>query len=274
MNSGLPSLRANRRSTSSASGRAAEDVLEQVGELLARQARELDAPRARVALELGEQGPQRVAAVQLVGAVGGDDEHALGPQAAREEDEEGPRRAIRPVDVLEHERERLLAAQVVEQRQQRLEQARLALGRLAGERRLRAELGEEGGELGADGGGEFVEDGVAVAGERPQDAHDRRVGQLLLAELDGLADHDARAGVARPARELGHHPRLADAGLTRDEGQGRVPGGGVAERRLELRELCDAPDQAAARHTCRHGLSIHGRRPRRRGRRGGQGTTP
>ena len=113
-------------------GRAAEDVGEQVAELLARQPRELDPARARVALELGEQRAQRVAAVQLVGAVGGDHQHPLGPQAAREEDEEGARRAVGPVDVLQHERERLLAAELVEQREQRLEQLRLAVRAAAG----------------------------------------------------------------------------------------------------------------------------------------------
>ena len=135
-------------------GRAAEDVLEQVGELVARQARQLDPARARVALELGEQRAQRVAAVQLVGAVGRDHEHALGPQAAGEEDEEGARRAVGPVDVLEHERERLLAAEQVEQRQQRLEQARLAARRLVGAQLARrrgcaaaAELRQQRGEL-------------------------------------------------------------------------------------------------------------------------------
>ena len=213
-------------------GRPAEDVVEQVGELVARQPRQLDPAGAGVALELGEQGAQRVATVQLVGAVGRNHEHALGPQAAAEEDEEGAGGAVGPVDVLEHERERLLAAEMVEQRQERLEQARLAERRLVRAQRLGpgavAKLGEEGGELGADAGGQRVEDGVALAGERAQDAHDRGVGQLLLAELDALADRDARARVPRAAGELGHHAGLADARLTRDEGQGWPPSRRVA----------------------------------------------
>ena len=260
-------------------GRPAEDVGEQVGELVARQARQLDPARAGVALELGEQRAQRVAAVQLVGAVGRDDEDALGPQAAPEEDEEGAGRAVGPVDVLEHERERLLAAEVVEQREQRLEQARLAERRLGAARRLgiggrgrgaAAELREQRGELGADARGQRVEDGVALARERAQDAHDRRVGQLLLAELDALADLHATARLPRPARELGQEAGLAYARLTRDEGERRPAIRRVAERGLELRELRHAPDQAAAGHACRHPLSIHGSaRSARRGRRRG-----
>ena len=221
--------------------------------------------RARgIALELGEQRAQRVAAVQLVGAVGRDDEDALVPQAAREEDEECPGRAIGPVDVLEHERERPLAAELLEQREQRLEQARLAERRLvgpqllgAGGRGARTELGEEGGELGASARGELVEDGIAFAGERAQHAHDRCVGQLLVAELDALADLHATARLPRPPRELGQEAGLAYARFTRDEGQGWVSSGRVAEGGFELRELGHAPDEPAARHTCRHDRSIH-----------------
>ena len=55
---------------------AAEDVGELLGQLGARQRVQLDAAGAGVALELGQQRPQRVAAVQLVGPVAGDDQHA------------------------------------------------------------------------------------------------------------------------------------------------------------------------------------------------------
>ena len=58
------------RATTWSSGGVAEDVAELVGELGAVEAVELDAHRARGALELAQQGPQRVAAVQLVGAIG------------------------------------------------------------------------------------------------------------------------------------------------------------------------------------------------------------
>ena len=251
-------------------GRAAENVLEQLRELVAGQPRQLDPARPRVALELGQQRAQRVASVQLVGAVGGDDEHPLGPQAAREEDEERARRAVGPVDVLEHERERLLAAQQVEQRQQRLEQPRLALRRLAGRARLAAELGEQRRELGAGAGGELVENRVALAREPAQDADDRRVGELLVAELDALADRDAGAAVGRPAGELGDRARLADARLARHEGERGAAVGGVAQRGLELGELRRAPDQPAARHPRGHRLSIHQARLRARLRRRGR----
>ena len=50
------------------SGRRAEDVGQLLRELLARERAQLDAPVAGVALELGQQRAQRVAAVQLVRA--------------------------------------------------------------------------------------------------------------------------------------------------------------------------------------------------------------
>ena len=81
---------------------------------------QLDAAGAGVALELGQQRAQRVAAVQLVRAVGGDDEHALAAQRAGEVDEEGARRAVGPVQVLDREQQPVLARQQLEQ----LEQAR------------------------------------------------------------------------------------------------------------------------------------------------------
>ena len=132
-------------------GVGAEDVGELLGELVLGQRLERDPARARVALELGQDGTQRMAAVQLVGPVRRDDEHALGPQAAGEERQERARRAVGPVDVLDPEDERLLLAEAVEQREQRLEQLRL--GELGAGRRARAvpQLREQRPELPARG---------------------------------------------------------------------------------------------------------------------------
>ena len=96
-----------------------------------------------------------------------------------------------------------------------------------------------------------------VARERPQDAHERRVGKLFLAELDALADRDAAAVLTDAAGQLGHHARLADARLAGHEGQRRTAVGGVVQRGLELGQLGRAPDQPAARHPRGHDLSIH-----------------
>ena len=121
--------------------RRAEDVRQLVGQLGARERLERDPAGARVALELGQQRPQRVAAVHLVRPVGGDDQHALGLQAAAQERQRRARRAVRPVQVLDQQQHRLAGAEGVQQRQQALEQPALrtalavGLGRLLGRRR-------------------------------------------------------------------------------------------------------------------------------------------
>ena len=115
---------------------------------------QLDAAGAGVALELGQQRAQRVAAVQLVGAVGGDDEHALAAQRAREVDEEGARRAVGPVQVLDRDQQAVVAREQLQQLEQAVEQARLR-GRLVVAALARAEAGEDLGERAAGGVGEL-----------------------------------------------------------------------------------------------------------------------
>ncbi len=63
--------------------------------------------------------------MELVGPVAQQQHHPLPAEAAREEIDERARRAIGPVQVLEHEDDRALLAQNVEQLEQGLEQAHL-----------------------------------------------------------------------------------------------------------------------------------------------------
>ena len=162
--------------------------------------------RARgAALELGQQRAQRVAAVQLVGAVGGDDEHALGAQAAGQEGEEGARRAVGPVQVLDRQqRPAPRAPSRSSSVEQRLEEARLRRRVAVHDRRARVgrrELGQEAREPARVRRAELVERGVAVARERAQRGDERGVGQLALAELDAVAAERRGASAAR-ARAL------------------------------------------------------------------------
>ena len=234
--------------------RRAEDVGELVGELVALQRAQDDPPGAGVALELGQQATQRVAAVQLVGPVGGDDEHALAREAAGEERERRARRAGRPVQVLDHEQHRALAAERVQQRQQALEQARLPGVAGAGHVVVPAAQSRQ---QRRDGRAHVVgERGVPGAGERAQRGDERQVGQLALAEVDAVAGEHERAGLARAALDLGEQPRLADPRLAGEEHERRAPVGGVRERRLERGELGVAADQPDARHARRRAHAI------------------
>ena len=100
----------------------------------------------------------------------------------------------------------VLAAEALEQRQQRLEQPPLrGAGVLLGAARAPgagAELGEQRRQLGARGlVGQRAEHGVAVADERAQRGDERRVGQLALPQLHALAaQRPARRGPSRVRR--------------------------------------------------------------------------
>ena len=104
------------------------------------------------------------------------------------------------------------SASDVEQREQRLEHARL--GRRRPPLLALPEAGEDRVEGGAERGRERIEGGVPVAHERPQRGEQRRVGKLVLAELDAVAGEHARAGLARVPDQLVGEPGLADARLT------------------------------------------------------------
>ena len=106
-------------------GCLAEDVLQRRGQLVAAQRLERDAVDLGIALDLGQQRAQRMAAVELVDAVGQDDEHPLAAERAGEERDEGAGRGVGPVEVLEHEDDRRLAAEAVEEAEHGLEEAAL-----------------------------------------------------------------------------------------------------------------------------------------------------
>ena len=200
-------------------GLVVEDPDQLVGHLVAREPLErhpLDAGRA---LELGEDGAQRVAAVELVRPVRGEQEERLGPRVADEEDEEVARGGVGPMEVLDHQRD---GAEAVEQRQQSLEHLRLA-----------------------------VRVGNRLA-ERSQRLDERRVGERRAAELQAVTDEDGHAGVRF---ELGHQTGLADARLARHEREG----GRAIERRVEDGQLGGPADEGGAGDAAEHDLHCGGR---------------
>ena len=151
------------------------------------------------------------------------------------------------MQVLEHEHDRLHAAQPLDQRQQRLEDARLLRVVAVGGGVRRAELRHQLRERRARGGREPVGDvGAALdqlAGDRAQRVDQRRVRDRGPAQLQAVADEHARAGVARAGFELGDEPALADAGLAGDEGEGGNARRRAAERAVESGELVRAADE-------------------------------
>lgn len=90
-----------------------------------RQRRELDAPGHAQALELGQQRPNRMPAVQLVRPVCRHHQHPLVAEVAAEERQERSRRPVGPVKVLDREQRRRGIAEAAEEPEQRFEQATL-----------------------------------------------------------------------------------------------------------------------------------------------------
>ena len=147
--------------------------------------------------------------------------------------------------VVEHEEQAAILCPELQQRDDRFEEAQLCLGGVAFGRGRRA-LGQLREELGQ------------LVGRRPQGR--AQGGRILLVQVfsDGLderqvgegelrlraaAPEDVAAELAGPARELGREPRLADPGLTGEQGETAVPPVRREEGVLELRQLLLPPDE-------------------------------
>ena len=245
-------------------GGVAEDARDLRRELGGREGLELDALHPFAALLLGHERPQRVAAVQLVAAVGADEQHALVAHAAQQRREELERRAVGPMQVLDREQDGRVGRQAVEQPAQHAEQPGLG-ERVAGRgrialRRRRAPLGHEPRQLAARRADQRLE-GLRreLAFEPSQRRGDGRIGQLAGAEGGALAAQHARPAIGGAPLELAQQPRLADARLAADEGRARHAALGSREGRLEARELRCATDELRARDARWHMASISAR---------------
>ncbi len=106
-----------------------DDRRDELAQLVAVEALEVDALGRARAFELGEHRAQRMAPVKIVTAKGADDHDASVAQIAGEEHEEIARRMVRPMQVFEHEHGRHAIAQTAEHPEQLLEQrGALAVG--------------------------------------------------------------------------------------------------------------------------------------------------
>ena len=116
-------------------GGVAEDPGDLSRELGGREGLELDPLHSFAALLLGHERAQRMASVQLVAAIGADEQDALVAQAAQQRGEELEGRAVGPMQVLDRDQEGRVGGQLVEQSAQPAEQAGLG-ERVAGRGRI------------------------------------------------------------------------------------------------------------------------------------------
>ncbi len=232
----------------------ADDRGDELAQLVTVEARQLDPFGNPGAVELGQRGAQRVPAVQVIRTVCADHDDTRVVEAAGEEHEEVDRRAIGPMQILDHEQGRDPVAEPFQDAEQLLEQRRRA-DRLG--RRARVQLGDECGELFRRRTDDGLEGrGVDRTVERPQRLHDRAERQRPVDELHALAVEHQR-GLADPRLELGEEAGLADAGLSRhEEHRGRFVVHGRLPDPLEPRELGAPADEPRARHPRRHGSPV------------------
>jgi hypothetical protein len=222
---------------------------------------DLEPLHAGRAAQLGEERQQRMASVELVGAVGQQEHDGGVAQVAHEEAEQVAGRAIRPVEVLDHEEDGRPRGEPLEDAEEQLEHP--ALGRLDAQTGPRVvdhgtEIRHEARQLGP----ARAEDGFDVRGRRPADQtaqglDDRGIGQGAVSEQDAAALEHLGAGGPGPLPELRHQPRLADPRLAGEERRAALPVHRPAERRLEASELVDATDQDGTGDAGGHAPDYH-----------------
>ncbi len=223
----------------------------------------LDQP---VAAQVGQQLGERMRRADLRVAERAEDQQRGVARCAGDVPEQVERAAVGPVQVVEHERERGAAGDVVQQRRDRLEeQVALQLGIPRAGRGRRRQLGDHPRELPGAG---HRGDPLPVEPGAAQRLHERLVGDqhLLLArgvehgavglgEVGELArearladariagEHDhAAAPAARLRPRVAQQPELAIAGHERGALARREPAGERDRRRLP----CDLPPRALA----------------------------
>jgi hypothetical protein len=96
-------------------GLGVEDPGDLGADLGAGEPGELQAPHGAHPVEFGEEGPQRVAAVDVVGAVGGEDDEPAAGERAQQITEEFAGRAVGPVQVLQGDDERAVLREPLQQ---------------------------------------------------------------------------------------------------------------------------------------------------------------
>ena len=215
-------------------------------------------------LELGQERQQRVAAMELVGAVGEQEHHRDVAQVPDEEPEQVAGRAVGPVQVLDDEHDRRPRGQALEDPEEQLEQAALARAVAQGTGRAPAgsghgpEVGDQPGQLGATLAQDDVELlRVGPADESAQGFGDRGVRHRTLAEVDAAAEQDDGALGLGDRGDLRDDPGLADAGLAGQERRAAATLVGRLQGRAQSADLAGSADEDGAGDADRHVVDYH-----------------
>lgn len=230
-------------------GFAGEDAGDLAADLGSVEAAEFDTADRAQPVEFGEERAQRVAAVDVVGAVGGEDDQATGAQGAEEIGEEVAGGGVGPVQVLQGHDDRAAGGDALQEAGGEFEEAGHALlvGAVRPSRRgALAQLGEQPGQflfLACGRGGQFVGQFAAQGAQRRGERGER---QAVGADLDAAAEHDDGALTGGGRRELLDEAGLADPCLTADHPCLRLARGGTGERVVQRLQLACATDEHGA----------------------------
>ncbi len=243
-------------------GFAVEDAGDLPLHLRAAETVEFDALDGAQPVDFGEEGAQWVAAVDVVGAVGGEDDETAGAQGAEQIGEQMAGGGIGPVQVLQDEDDGVLGGDPFQQAGGELEEAGHALFVAAG---LAGggdgELGQQPGQfllLPVGGGRELV---GQCAAQLAQGGGEGGEGQAVGADLHASSEGDDPAPVADGGGELLHQAGLAHPGLAADQQRLRLTGAGPGKGVDQGGEFGGAADEHGT-----DGLGLHAPEHRTRAR--------
>jgi len=225
--------------------RRAVDRLELAGDVVAAERLEVEPRDERPPRELRDEAPRRVRGLELAGAVRERERDALGPEVAGEERDEVARRAVGPVEVLEHDQERPAFRRPAEQLERQLVQP--ALAEAVGEAPplvFEPQAGQQRGERAARVPVELRE--LVFQRQLAQRRDHGRVRELLPAELEALPVQDEEPALAPARLERPDQAGLADPGLARDQREPRISRRRGPERVVERAQRPVAADDRPA----------------------------
>jgi hypothetical protein len=212
-----------------------------------RQGLHLDALDTGHACPLGDLAAERVTAMEVVRAVGGDQGDRPVEATAEEEADQVAGRLVGPVEVLDDQEEGCLAADGLGEGMDAVEQGPLVgrhglgVGRL-GQHPLPGEEPQQSGVT----EGDLVERVGELAGDPAGHLGDGEVGQGAVGEVEAVTGEDLPALRDGPVAQLGQQPGLPDAGVTRQQHRGARlgrRGRRDAERGAEVLQLGISTDQ-------------------------------
>ena len=230
--------------------RALRQRAQMVGHVGVPERGQLDGGHPGQAEQLRDHRPQRMTAVQVVGAVGDHHRHLFPVQHPAQEGEQVAGGAVGPVKVFQHEQHGPLGRQFGEHSQDSAEQLLLRETRQIGRRRACAAVGQQAPEHRARG--DRVEHGLVRAGaggRRTQRVGERQV-RDAVAQLGAPAGEHGESAARGPRGQLRHQAGLAHAGVPANE---RVCGaaalGGVVEQVEQAAQFAVPADQPLTRYT-------------------------